>query len=120
MLLDLDHAARRVSNGATNSMLVVAMSTNDALNYTKDTEIEKIVTAATNQGVTDAVSTEYQNEKVITLDNGVQATVWKATSTATAGEWKHNSGKYTVPVADKNYLTRFFFVSIDGTDETEQ
>ena len=24
--------------------------------------------------------------------------------------------KYTVPVADKNYLTRFFFVSIDGTD----
>lgn len=113
---DLDHAARRVSNGATNSMLVVAMSTNDALNYTKDTEIEKIVNAAKDQGVTGAVSTEYENGKVISLDNGVQATVWKVTSTATAGEWKHNSGKYTVPVADKNYLTRFFFVSIDGTD----
>lgn len=108
---DLDHAGR----WQQNSMLVVAMSSNDALNYTKDTEIEKIIAAAEAQGVTTAVSEEYEEGHVITLENGVQATVWKVTSQATAGEWKHNSGKYTVPAADKNYLTRFFFVSIEGS-----
>lgn len=110
---DLDHAARMVSEGATNSMLVVAMSSKNALNYTKDTEIEKIIAASGN--VTAAVSEEYKDGTVIKLENGVQATVWKVTSTTTKGEWKHNCGKYTVPVADENYLTRFFFVSIDGT-----
>lgn len=111
---DLDHAARQVTDGATNSMLVVAMSSSDASNYTKDTQIEKIIEAAKANTMT-AVSTEYEAGKVITLDGGAQATVWKVTSETTAGQWKHNSGKYTVPAADKNYLTRFFFVSIDGT-----
>lgn len=43
--------------------LIVAMPTNDALNYTKDTEIEKIVTAATKQGVTGAVSLNTRTER---------------------------------------------------------
>ena len=108
---DLDHAGR----WQQNSMLVVAMSSHDALNYTKDTQIEKIIAAAQEQGVTTAVSTEYEEGQVITLEDGVQATVWKVTSEETAGAWKHNSGKYIVPVADNNYLTRFFFVSIEGS-----
>lgn len=112
---DLDHAARRVTNGATNSMLVVAMSTKDALNYTQDTEIQKIIDEATAQGVT-SITDEYADGVEITLPDGSKATVWKVTSTTTAGQWKHNSGKYTVPISDENYLTRFFFVSIDGTD----
>ncbi|WP_302625934.1 carbohydrate-binding protein [uncultured Eubacterium sp.] len=112
---DLDHAARRVSGGATNSMLVVAMSTKNALNYTQDTQLDKIVAEANAKGVA-SISNEYENGVEITLEDGSKATVWKVTSTTTAGQWKHNSGKYTVPVSDENYLTRFFFISIDGTD----
>lgn len=112
---DLDHAARLVSNGATNSMLVVAMSTKDAANYTQDTQLDTIVAKADEQGVT-SISSEYADGVKLALDDGSVATVWKVTSTTTAGEWKHNSGKYIVPVSDENYLTRFFFISIDGTD----
>lgn len=40
--------------------------------------------------------------------------MWKVTSKETAGQWNDHNGIYNVPSGEKNYLTRFFFVSAGG------
>ena len=105
---DLDYAGR----WCQNSMYVVAMSANDAQNYTTTEQIEALISRADVQ----AIITNQEGTKgtTITLSDGVTATLWKVTSKETAGQWNDHRGIYSVPAGDKNYLTRFFFVSAGG------
>lgn len=48
------------------------------------------------------------------------ARVWKVRSeSVAAGHWEHHKGKYKVPSEDKDHLTRFFFVSVEGGGKTQ-
>lgn len=112
---DLDHAGR----WNQNTMYVVAMSSQDAQAYTSKTQIAKIVDAANSKNLNDTGADDYSGQTEIELDNGVKAYVWKVMSPETKGVWAHHSGKYTVPEGEKNYLTRFFFVSAGGAKRNE-
>lgn len=106
---ELDHAGR----WNQNSMFVVAMSAEDAENYTTSTQIAQIVKTAQEAGIIDT-KTENAAGVTVTLENGEKATIWKVTSPETKGVWEHHSGTYSVPEGDSNYLTRFFFASEEG------
>ena len=45
--------------------------------------------------------------------------MWKVTSKKNAGEWNDHNGIYNAPSGDKNYITRFFFVSAGGAKSNE-
>lgn len=105
---DLDYAGR----WCQNSMYVVAMSANDAQNYTTTEQIEALISIKDVQDMT--TNQEGTKGTTITLSDGVTATLWKVTSKETAGQWNDHNGIYNVPSGEKNYLTRFFFVSAGG------
>ena len=93
-------------------MYVVAMSANDAQNYTTTEQIEALISIKDVQDMT--TNQEGTKGTTITLSDGVTATLWKVTSKETAGQWNDHNGIYNVPSGEKNYLTRFFFVSAGG------
>ena len=111
---DLDHAGR----WSQNSMYVVAMSSQNALQYTTKEQVEKIVKIAQEKNLSDTGATDYSEQTEIELENGIKAYVWRVVSPATKGIWAHHSGKYLVPTGEKNYLTRFFFVSEEGSTDS--
>lgn len=111
---DLDHAGRK----SQNAMYVVAMAMEDAKTHTSQEQLEQFVNSVyINKNAKDA----YEEGFNTTID-GATATVWKVTSPSQCGQWEHHSGKYNVPEennsdgTDKNYLTRFFFISLEGHD----
>lgn len=116
---ELDHAGR----WNQNTMYVVAMSAKDAKNYETKDEIDELISKSSASISQDTKEGYFEGDEV-DLGDGAKATVWKVTSPAKAGEWEHHSGKYSVPKEDnqsgseveedKNYLTRFFFVSVEG------
>lgn len=110
---DLDYAGR----WCQNSMYVVAMSANDAQNYTTTEQIEALISRDDVQAIT--TNQEGTKGTTITLSDGVTATLWKVTSKETAGQWNDHNGIYNVPSGEKNYLTRFFFVSAGGAKRND-
>mgnify|MGYP000490298441 FL=1 len=65
-------------------------------------------------------STGYDEGTEINLKDGIVARVWKVRSeSVAAGHWEHHKGKYKVPSEDKDHLTRFFFVSVEGGGKTQ-
>lgn len=110
---DLDYAGR----WCQNSMYVVAMSANDAQNYTTTEQIEALIIRDDVQAIT--TNQEGTKGTTITLSDGVAATLWKVTSKETAGQWNDHNGIYNVPSGEKNYLTRFFFVSAGGAKRND-
>lgn len=110
---DLDYAGR----WCQNSMYVVAMSANDAQNYTTTEQIEALISRDDVQAIT--TNQEGTKGTTITLSDGVAATLWKVTSKETAGQWNDHNGIYNVPSGEKNYLTRFFFVSAGGAKRND-
>lgn len=121
---DLDHAGR----WNQNAMYVVAMAAKDAKQYMTseqlnpnngldNTFIKKI------KSMDDTLvksGDNYAEGTEVTLQNGVTARVWKVRSeSVTAGHWEHHRGMYQVPNSDKNHLTRFFFVSVEGGGRTQ-
>ncbi len=110
---DLDYAGR----WCQNSMYVVAMSSKDAQNYTTTEQIEALI----RRDDVKAITTNQEGTKgtTITLSDGVTATLWKVTSKETAGQWNDHNGIYNVPSDEKNYLTRFFFVSAEGAKRND-
>ena len=110
---DLDYAGR----WCQNSMYVVAMSSKDAQNYTTTEQIEALI----RRDDVKAITTNQEGTKgtTITLSDGVIATLWKVTSKETAGQWNDHNGIYNVPSGEKNYLTRFFFVSAEGAKRND-
>lgn len=110
---ELDHAGR----WNKNSMLVVAMSAQDATTYASYIEPEDIVTTV--QDNESLVANGDGVDVTFTVSGGktIQATIWRVESPgedSTAGVWAHHTGTYTVPTGENNYLTRFFFVSETG------
>lgn len=110
---DLDYAGR----WCQNSMYVVAMSSNDAQNYTTTEQIEALIKLDDVQKI--LANQEGTKGTTITLSDGVTATLWKVTSKETAGQWNDHNGIYNVPSGKKNYLTRFFFVSAEGAKRND-
>lgn len=110
---DLDYAGR----WCQNSMYVVAMSSNDAQNYTTTEQIEALIKLDKVQKI--LANQEGTKGTTITLSDGVTATLWKVTSKETAGQWNDHNGIYNVPSGEKNYLTRFFFVSAEGAKRND-
>jgi len=110
---DLDYAGR----WCQNSMYVVAMSANDAQNYTTSKQIEALI----KRDDVKAITTNQEGTKgtTIKLTDGVTATLWKVTSKETAGQWNDHNGIYNVPSGENNYLTRFFFVSAGGAKRND-
>lgn len=111
---DLDHAGR----WSQNSMYVVAMSSQNALQYTTKDQVEKIVNIAKGKNLSDTGATDYSTQTEIELESGIMAYVWRVVSPETKGIWAHHSGKYLVPTGPENYLTRFFFVSEEGSTDS--
>ena len=122
---DLDHAGR----WNQNTMYVVAMAAKDARTYMtseqlnlnndiSDTFIKKLK-AIDNENKLANSKSEYEEGTKITLPSGVVARAWKVRSeSVAAGHWEHHRGKYQVPNTDKDHLTRFFFVSVEGGGKT--
>ena len=122
---DLDHAGR----WNQNTMYVVAMAARDARKYMtpeqlnpnngmSDTFIQKLKAMDNNNKLVN--STGYDEGTEINLKDGIVARVWKARSeSVAAGHWEHHKGKYKVPSEDKDHLTRFFFVSVEGGGKTQ-
>ena len=122
---DLDHAGR----WNQNTMYVVAMAARDARKYMtpeqlnpnngmSDTFIQKLKAMDNNNKLVN--STGYDEGTEINLKDGIVARVWKVRSeSVAAGHWEHHKGKYKVPSEDKDHLTRFFFVSVEGGGKTQ-
>ena len=110
---DLDYAGR----WCQNSMYVVAMSSKDAQNYTTTEQIEALISRDDVKPI--ITNQEGTKGTTITLSDGVTATLWKVTSKKTAGQWNDHNGIYNVPSGEKNYLTRFFFVSAEGAKRND-
>ena len=122
---DLDHAGR----WNQNTMYVVAMAARDARKYMtpeqlnpnngmSDTFIQKLKAMDNNNKLVN--STGYDEGTEINLKDGIVARVWKVRSESVAtGHWEHHKGKYKVPSEDKDHLTRFFFVSVEGGGKTQ-
>ena len=110
---DLDYAGR----WCQNSMYVVAMSSKDAQNYTTSEQIEALIKRDDVKAI--LANQEDTNGTTIKLSDGITATIWKVTSKETAGQWNDHRGIYSVPDSEKNYLTRFFFVSAGGAKKND-
>ena len=122
---NLDHAGR----WNQNTMYVVAMAARDARKYMtpeqlnpnngmSDTFIQKLKAMDNNNKLVN--STGYDEGTEINLKDGIVARVWKVRSeSVAAGHWEHHKGKYKVPSEDKDHLTRFFFVSVEGGGKTQ-
>lgn len=110
---DLDYAGR----WCQNSMYVVAMSSKEAQNYTTAEQIKELISKQEVQNI--VTNQEGSKGTTVELSQGVFATIWKVTSKENAGEWNDHNGVYNVPSGDKNYLTRFFFVSAGGARRNE-
>ena len=110
-------------------MYVVAMAARDARKYMtpeqlnpnngmSDTFIQKLKAMDNNNKLVN--STGYDEGTEINLKDGIVARVWKVRSeSVAAGHWEHHKGKYKVPSEDKDHLTRFFFVSVEGGGKTQ-
>ena len=110
---DLDYAGR----WCQNSMYVVAMSAKDAKNYTTAEQIKALISRDDVKAI--ETNQEGTTGTTLTLSDGVTATMWKVTSKKNAGEWNDHNGIYNAPSGDKNYITRFFFVSAGGAKRNE-
>lgn len=129
---DLDHAGR----WQQNEMYVISMASSDASTYfiTEESiealkeELEAYDIADNNtseteyaEGVSVTVCARDGDGNMINQSGEVvndsaeakmiEAVVWMVQSPSSAGVWAHHKGKYTVPLGDKNNLTRLFFIS---------